>query len=61
MSESAWRSPYTPTPGTSTPPPDMNPKEGIADIRGFVILAGLNNLIIGVAGAVAWLYVTGHF
>ena len=52
---SPYRYPYTPYPGGSTPSAHVTQEEGIKDVRFFAILALLNNVIIGVVGAVAWI------
>lgn len=52
-----WTTPYTPTPGTSTPPPDVTPKEGIRELWTFFWLAVANTAIIAIAGVAAWLLV----
>ena len=52
-----WQTPYTPTPGSSTPPPEVSPKEGIRDLWAFFWLSLLNTLIIAVAGLAAWFFV----
>jgi hypothetical protein len=52
-----YRTPYTPTPGSSTTAPDVGPEEGTADLWGFFWLALLNTAIIVVVGMSAWLYV----
>jgi hypothetical protein len=59
MSEAAdgFRTPYTPTPGSSTPGPEVSPKEGVADLWAFFWLALLNTAIIAVAGVAAWFVV----
>lgn len=57
MSASSFRTPYTPTPGSSTPGPAVTPTEGRSDLWGFFWLALLNTLIIAVAGIVTWLLV----
>lgn len=53
-----FRTPYTPTPGSSTPPPDVGPTEGTRELWSFFWLAILNTVIIAVAGIVAWWFVT---
>lgn len=52
-----FRTPYTPTPGSSTPGPEVSPKEGVADLWAFFWLALLNTAIIAVAGIAAWWFV----
>jgi hypothetical protein len=54
---SSFRTPYTPTPGSSTTAPHVGPEEGKADLWGYFWLALLNTLIIAVVGMAAWLYV----
>jgi len=59
MSEtpSTWKTPYTPTPGSSTPGPDVAPKEGISELTGFFWLSLVNTAIIVVVGMAVWFYV----
>ncbi|MGA7922540.1 MAG: hypothetical protein WCA77_00995 [Thermoplasmata archaeon] len=59
MSTSDFRSasPYTPTPGSSTPPPTVKAEEGTRDLWTFFWLAIANSAIIIGAGLAAWLYV----
>ena len=52
-----FRSPYTPTPGSSTPSPEVTPEEGVRELWGFFWLAVANTAIIAVAGVVAWWFV----
>ena len=55
MSESpTFRTPYTPSPGSSTPGPEVTPAEGRADVWAFVWLSLLNTAIIAVVGIAAW-------
>lgn len=54
MADGAFRTPYTPTPGSSTPGPHVAPTEGRSDLWGFFWLALLNTAIIAVAGVVTW-------
>ena len=56
----SFETPYTPYPGSSTPPPEVTPKEGKSELWSFFWLALLNTLIISVSGIVAWWYVHGH-
>ncbi len=49
-----FQTPYTPTPGSSTPSPDVSPKEGVRELWGFFWLSLANTVIITVAGLVAW-------
>ena len=53
-SAEAFRYPYTPTPGGSTPGPEVSPREGVRELWGFFWLSLVNTLIIVVAGLVAW-------
>jgi hypothetical protein len=59
MSEasSTWKTPYTPTPGSSTPGPEVTPEEGIAEVSGFFWLSLISTGIIVVVGMSAWFYV----
>ena len=56
MSESspAFVTPYTPTPGSSTPAPEVGPAEGRSELWGFFWLSLANTVIITVAGLLAW-------
>ena len=54
MDEATFRTPYTPSPGSSTPGPQVSPREGTSELWGFFWLSLLNTLIIAVAGVVAW-------
>jgi hypothetical protein len=58
-SGTTFRTPYTPTPGSSTTSPEVGPEEGKADLWGYFWLALLNTLIIAVVGISTWLYVHG--
>jgi hypothetical protein len=51
-----FRSPYTPTPGSSTPGPHVSPEEGKSELWGFFWLSILNTTIIAVTGVVFWLF-----
>ncbi|MGD0250830.1 MAG: hypothetical protein ABSB97_08125 [Thermoplasmata archaeon] len=53
-----FRTPYAPSPGSSTPSPHVGPAEGKSELWTFFWLALLNTLIIAVAGIVTWWYVT---
>jgi hypothetical protein len=55
--DGAFRTPYTPSPGSSTPAPHVSPEEGRADLWTFFWLALANTGIIAAAGIVAWIYV----
>ncbi len=52
-----YRTPYTPTPGGSSPPAEMTPEEGKADLWAFFWLAFVNTAIIVGVGLAAWFYV----
>ncbi len=54
---SAYSWPYARTPGGSTPPPDVTPKEGGHELWAFFWLSILNSAIIGVSGLAAWLII----
>ena len=49
-----YRTPYTPTPGGSTPSPGVTPQEGKRELSLFFWMALLNTVIIGGAGVIAW-------
>ena len=53
----SWATPYTSTPGSSTPPPEVGPKQGISELWTFFWLAIANTAIIAVAGVATWLLV----
>ena len=53
-SETSFRNPYAGSPGSSTPSPEVSPKEGVSELWAFFWLALLNTAIIGVAGVVTW-------
>jgi hypothetical protein len=50
----SFRSPYTPYPGSSTPPAHVGPRQGKAELWTFFWLAFVNTLIIAVSGILAW-------
>jgi hypothetical protein len=50
----AYRTPYTPTPGSSTPSPEVTPAEGRRELWGFFWLSLANTAIITVAGVATW-------
>jgi hypothetical protein len=52
-----YRSPYTPTPGSSTPGPLTTPEEGTAELWTFFWVALVSILIIAAGGLGAWFYV----
>jgi hypothetical protein len=54
MSDPTYRNPYTPYPGSSTPPAAVGPEEGRQELWGFFWLSLLNTVIIAAAGLVAW-------
>ena len=51
---SSFRTPYTDSPGSSTPSPEVSPKEGREDLIAFAWLALFNTLLIGVVGVATW-------
>jgi len=59
VTESAdtYRSPYTPTPGSSTPGPEVGPEEGQSEMWTFFWVAITSVVIIAAFGIAAWLYV----
>jgi len=59
MSENpaGWTTPYTPSPGSSTPGPEVTPTEGRAELVGFFWLSLVNTAIIVVVGLAVWFYV----
>lgn len=59
-SPSSYQTPYTPTPGSSTPPPEVTPEEGRHELGLFAWLAIANTTIIGGAGVIAWWLATHH-
>ncbi len=56
-SDASYRTPYAESPGSSTPPPETKPSEGISDFWAFFWLTLLNTAIIAVAGIATWLIV----
>ena len=56
--EESYRYPFTPYPGSSTPPASTTPEEGKGELWGFFWLALINTLIIAAAGIVTWWLVT---
>jgi hypothetical protein len=54
VTEPTYRTPYTPSPGGSTPSATVGPEEGKRELWGFFWLALLNTVIIAVAGIVTW-------
>jgi hypothetical protein len=57
MGDEAYSNPYTPYPGSSTPPASTTPEEGKADLWGFFWLALINTAIIAGAGIATWWFV----
>ena len=55
-----YRKPYTPYPGSSTPPAGTPPEEGKSELWSFFWLALVNTVIIAVAGILAWWLVGYH-
>jgi hypothetical protein len=53
-SNATFRTPFTPTPGSSTPSPEVMPEEGRSDLWGFFWLSLANTAIIAVAGVATW-------
>jgi hypothetical protein len=54
MAEPQPANPYTPYPGSSTPPASVDSREGKSELWGFFWLSLLNTLIIAVAGIATW-------
>lgn len=54
-----YQYPYTPYPGSSTPPAGTPPEEGKGELWSFFWLALANTVIIAVAGILAW-WIVGH-
>ena len=54
MGDAGFTTPFTPTPGSSTPGPEVSPAEGKADLWGFFWLALVNTGIIAAAGIATW-------
>jgi hypothetical protein len=52
-----YRTPYTPTPGSSTPGPRVTPAEGREELWAFFWVAIVSVVIITVGGLAAWFYV----
>jgi hypothetical protein len=57
MSEEAFSTPYTRSPGSSTPGSETTPAEGKADLWGLFWLALLNTGIVAAAGIGTWWFV----
>ncbi|MCI4336160.1 MAG: hypothetical protein L3K17_03055 [Thermoplasmata archaeon] len=57
QSARAYRNPYTRTPGSSTPGPEVTPEEGRKELWGFFWLSVANTMIITVAGVGTWLII----
>ena len=56
-SQPLFETPYTPTPGGSTPSPSVTPQEGTRELWSFFWLAIANSAIIVGAGVAAWFFV----
>jgi hypothetical protein len=56
MSDTPFRTPYTSTPGSSMPGPQVTPEEGRADLRFFLWLTLADTAIIAAASIGVWLY-----
>ena len=52
-----FRTPYTPYPGSSTPPAAVGPREGKWDLWTFFWLTLINTMIIAVSGISAWVLI----
>lgn len=50
----AFVSPYAHSPGSSTPPPSVAPREGLGELWTFFWLALVNTAIIAVTGIIVW-------
>ncbi|MGI0128974.1 MAG: hypothetical protein ACREDE_00375 [Thermoplasmata archaeon] len=55
----SYRNPYTPTPGSSTPGPEVSPSEGKAELWLFFWVTVASIAIIAAGGIAAWVY-AGH-
>lgn len=55
--DGSWQTPYTATPGSSTPGPEVSPTEGIGELWTFFWLALACTAIIAVSGVATWLFV----
>lgn len=53
-SHAAWKTPFTPSPGSSTPGPAVDPAEGTGELMGFFYLSLACSAIIAVVGVVTW-------
>jgi hypothetical protein len=53
----AYQTPYTASPGSSTPSPEVTPEEGRRELWGFFWLSIANTAIITVAGVATWIAV----
>ncbi len=53
----SYQSPYTRTPGSSTPGPGVAPAVGKSELWGFFWLTLLNTAIIAAVGVGTWWYV----
>jgi hypothetical protein len=50
----SFRTPYAPSPGSSTPSPHVSPAEGRAELRAFVYLSLVSTFVIVVVGLGIW-------
>jgi hypothetical protein len=53
---SGYRTPYTATPGSSTPGPHVDKEEGLSELYGFILLSLISTALIVVVGLAAWAY-----
>jgi hypothetical protein len=53
----SYRSAYTPTPGSSTPGPEVTPAEGTAELWVFFWVTIASIVIIAAGGLAAWFYI----
>ena len=51
-----FRSPYSGSPGGSTPGPEVTPAEGTAELWGFFWVSIAGAVILAVGGLAPWLY-----
>jgi len=56
----SFQTPYTPSPGSSTPGPEVTPEEGTGELWTFFWVTIVSVVIIAVAGIGAWLYVKAY-
>ena len=55
--DASFRTPFTRSPGSSTPSPEVTPAEGRSELHSFVLLSLLSTAIIAVAGCAAYWFV----